>query len=373
MKLFAVVALPPPVQGHAVVNRAVVDYAIACDPAAVAVYDIAPGHNARGLRYHLTRIERVLAAARAILFCRSRAITVYVVAEAGLGLVYNLLIVACARLRRARIVMHHHTSLHTKQYRPAFAVLARLAGRRTVHVVLCQTMADDLARTYSLVSSPLVSHNAAHIGFGTLSASHERRPGRLTLGLLSNLNRDKGLDLAIATLEAALARGCDYVLRLAGPFTDAAAHATFAAARARLGERIEWLGPVAATSKQAFFQSIDVLLFPTQYRFEAQPLVILEAMAYDIPVVSTDRGYIADLLGVDLALPPEPERFVALALGRLAALVDREQPAERPRARYLSMRATALRQREVLMGAMLGEDRAPEPAQPPVLSMNGRP
>ena len=53
---------------------------------------------------------------------------------------------------------------------------------------------------------------------------------------------------------------------------------------------------VSGASKDAFFRSIDVFLFPTRYKIEGQPLVILEAMSYGVPVVATSQGYCAELI-----------------------------------------------------------------------------
>jgi glycosyltransferase involved in cell wall biosynthesis len=41
----------------------------------------------------------------------------------------------------------------------------------------------------------------------------------------------------------------------------------------------EYRGPLYEAKKVAFYREIDVLLFPTRYRHEAEPLVIHEAMA----------------------------------------------------------------------------------------------
>lgn len=56
------------------------------------------------------------------------------------------------------------------------------------------------------------------------------------------------------------------------------------------------LGPVSAASKQDFFDGIDVFLFPSRYRNETEPLVVLEAMAQGVPVVASALGCIPEML-----------------------------------------------------------------------------
>ena len=42
---------------------------------------------------------------------------------------------------------------------------------------------------------------------------------------------------------------------------------------------------------------MDVFVFPSRYRFEAQPIVLIEALSHGIPVLAPTIGYISELLG----------------------------------------------------------------------------
>jgi glycosyltransferase involved in cell wall biosynthesis len=88
--------------------------------------------------------------------------------------------------------------------------------------------------------------------------------------------------------------GIKYHLRIAGPFCDAAARDLLD----RFTEdhsNCEWIGPVHASAKVLFFQTIDCLLFPSNYVNEAQPLVLLEAAASGVPWIASSIGSIPDL------------------------------------------------------------------------------
>jgi glycosyltransferase involved in cell wall biosynthesis len=60
-----------------------------------------------------------------------------------------------------------------------------------------------------------------------------------------------------------------------------------------LAEHVQFAGNVVGEAKAAFLASGDIFCLPTRYPYEGQPLVILEAMAAGLPVLSTDRGVIA--------------------------------------------------------------------------------
>lgn len=64
----------------------------------------------------------------------------------------------------------------------------------------------------------------------------------------------------------------------------------------RMPDSVEWVGPVSGGDKDAFYRSLDVFVFPSEYRFEAQPLVVLEALSYGVPCLVTDQGYMGELV-----------------------------------------------------------------------------
>lgn len=170
-----------------------------------------------------------------------------------------------------------------------------MAGKRAVHVALCEQMATDLMSNYPRVRQVLVSHNACHIPIPQISDARERFPG-LTIGFLSNLSPEKGLDTVLDTFTAICSKGVMARLLLGGPIVDDRARDLIEHARAQFRGSIIELGALSGEGKDSFFREIDLFLFPTRYRFEAQPLVILEALSYGVATLATRHGYIAEIV-----------------------------------------------------------------------------
>jgi glycosyltransferase involved in cell wall biosynthesis len=289
--ILAVVALPPPTHGQAVVNQAIVD-AIASAGVPLKVVNTSPGALQKGLGYHARRMSLHLLNAVPAILGAGKGL-VYSVAEPGLGMAYNFMIILLARMKGFPIVLHHHSALYTKDYDRRFALLSRLAGRDALHVALDEFMAKDLRTNYAL-DNVTVALNASYVDHPLL----QERPDRpLTCGFMSNLSREKGLDTFLDCLRSAGMAGLDLHAVLAGPAASDEAAKMIADAKAEFGDRLKVLGPVSGPSKQAFFRSIDVFLFPTRYRVEGQPLVVLEAMSHGVPVVASRQGYCAELVG----------------------------------------------------------------------------
>jgi glycosyltransferase involved in cell wall biosynthesis len=354
----AALALPPPLHGQSLVNAEIARRLEIMGGASIRIFDISPGCATRGLTYHITRIHRVFYVGLKLLTAaRGRSKSFYTVFEAGTGIVYNFVLIGLARLLGYRIVLHHHSSQHSLAKRKGFLLLTRFGGDLT-HVALSDGMAADLAKRYPLVRRLLVCNNACHVPHRDLPR-RQRMVGRpLTVGLLANLNREKGLDVVLETIQEGRQQGLDLELVLAGPLVGADAQAAIAEAKKLLGPALRTLGPIAGAEKSAFFQAIDVFFFPTSYPYEAQPLVILEAMSHAIPVIATDRGYIREMLGGRGVVLPADQSVVSLALLALRhflhspdALVEQGDDA---REQFLRMYRRSIVEQQRVIETILG-------------------
>lgn len=64
-----------------------------------------------------------------------------------------------------------------------------------------------------------------------------------------------------------------------------------------LEEKIRFMGVVAGEEKIRLFKTSDLFVLPTYYFLgEGQPVVILEAMAAGLPVITTDKGSIKEMI-----------------------------------------------------------------------------
>jgi glycosyltransferase involved in cell wall biosynthesis len=106
---------------------------------------------------------------------------------------------------------------------------------------------------------------------------------------LGQCSEEKGV-FAAAEAVALLNRGEQagaYHLVAAGPFPGSREADRFALLARRYPGEIRHAGEVSGEEKRRLFLESDCLCLPSRYPHEGQPLVLLEALAYDLPVVAT--------------------------------------------------------------------------------------
>jgi glycosyltransferase involved in cell wall biosynthesis len=144
------------------------------------------------------------------------------------------------------------------------------------HVAVHGLVERELREYYGLSAPIVVIENALdpEAFERYASAPEPRGESRFTALWVGQADHRKGLDVALEAVELARRRVPELRLTIAG-------------VPARGGfEGVDWLGVVPPDEIAQAYRRADVLLFPTRY--EAHPLVVLEAMAAGLPVVVSD-------------------------------------------------------------------------------------
>lgn len=206
--------------------------------------------------------------------------------------------------------------------------LKRLTARRlSAHVAVGESSAREIERVVGLRAG---SVRTIHNGVPDLSwPSDDRRVNSAPLiGAIGRLEPQKGFDVLLR----ALPRVPEAHIVLVG---DGAERDRLELLAAELGiqERVHWQG--WSDESRAYLPSFDVFALPS--RFEGFPLVVLEAMLAQLPVVASDVGSVAEAVlhgETGLLVPPGDPETLARAL--------RELLDERARRRAMGARARSL-------------------------------
>jgi glycosyltransferase involved in cell wall biosynthesis len=145
---------------------------------------------------------------------------------------------------------------------------------------------------------------------------HKKAGERLNLLFTAVLVPSKGVMVLLEALKLLRERGVDVELRLMGQWGSADFERECLAfiEREGLQDRVRVLGLRGGAVKQQDFREADLFCFPSHYENEVNPVVLMEALSYSLPIVTTRwRGIPAIVQDGENGLLVEPQDPVALA------------------------------------------------------------
>lgn len=315
MAVVVVAPVPPPLHGAAATTQAILDFL--APRFTLHIANMSPG-RATGVQRHFVRSWRMLKS-MALLVAKggSRDRVLYMTADGGAGMIYNIFTALTGTLLGYRVFLHHHSFAYIDRRTGLMTLLSRILARRGTHVVLCPAMADGLRSLYPIGKTLELSSAAL---LPPAPRRIRRAEGPLRMGFLSNLIVEKGVDTSIDLLRAARAENLPVELVIAGRAPDARPLELIDAATKELGDALTYLGPLSDDDKESFLDDLDVFLFPSRYFNEAQPRAVLEALAHGVPVLTIARSCITTDMGEGTGLcAVRDEDFVPQALPHVRA------------------------------------------------------
>lgn len=324
MKLLVLAQTPPPLHGQSQMVRTLVDGLPAHGlPLHHVNLRLSRDHADIG-RWRLGKLLAVLAAAGRAVAARWRhgCDTLYCVPAPGKrGALYrDWLLLALCRPFFPRLVLHLHNGgladwLATHATAPERWLTRALLGRADLAIVLTPSLRPD--------ADALRPRRVAVVPNGIPDPCPAGAPPPPPAGapfhvlFLGAVTAAKGADVLLAAAALLRERGLDVRVTFAGECPDAALRAQLAAA----GPGVRLAGFVAGGEKLALLAACHCVCLPTRYPHEAQPLVLLEALACDRALV------VSRWRGLPETVPPGTPLVAPGEAGPLADALARVQAA----------------------------------------------
>ena len=247
---------------------------------------LAAQHGLRFLWLMLTRRPRI----------------VYVpISQSWLPFLRDCMFLIPARVLRRKVVIHLHGGYFGKFYRetsPLMRSIIRYALEKSCcTIVLGKRVADAFDGIMPRERIRVVPNGIPDAFAGKLPKGLKDAEMQVPVLLyLSTLVEEKGFLDLIRALPKVIERVGNVRAIFAGEWFSQ--HDREAASQLidSLGLRqvVEFVGAVGPNQKQKLLRSAATLVFPTAYRYEGHPYVVLEAMAAGLPVISTNIACIPE-------------------------------------------------------------------------------
>ncbi len=340
--------VPPPIMGPAAITAMALDAlrGSGADVSHLDTRDERPifhvdAFDLRNVRLGLQHSAQMLLAAR-----RKVDVVFISLSQSRWGYFRDAVFMTIARLFRRRIVLYFHGAQFDVFYSGS-GRLERWMIRRTLRWAdTAVVLTPSLRGIFGPLVDPArvrVLENGLPDPFGDridqVMAERDRRaaerPEAMRLLYIANDFGRKGARTAIRALAEPGLERCE--LRLVGePSPGDEADARAAAAELGLADRVVLVGPLEGAAKFAEIEAADAFVYPTEY--DAQPLVVLEAMAGGLAVVASTHGGVPDTLAdTGMLVAPDDPAAIADQLRRLLADPQlRAQLGRAARDRYVS-------------------------------------
>ncbi len=312
-KILFVLHFPPPVHGSAVVGRFLRESKLINDSfdcryinlgTSTSVEDIGRTSLGKYFRYLslLWQVKKHL-----LLF---RPKLCYITpTSAGPGFFKDAVIIILVKIFGIRTICHfHNKGVSVRQERLFDNLLYRIVFGKSYVILLSKYLYSDIQK-YLPEESVYYCPN----GIPPLIGNYEMRTNtnceKLSqLLFLSHLIESKGLLVLIDALRLLRDKGCNFYCNIAGGNAELTQVELERIIRDKqLSDRISVLGPRHGDNKIKLLTNTDIFVHPTYN--DCLPLVILEAMQFSLPVVSTFEGAIPDVVedGVTGFLVPQKD------------------------------------------------------------------
>lgn len=218
-------------------------------------------------------------------------------------------------------------------------LLYRWAFRDAYVIALSPLLAPDIE---GVVSADRIAFVANGVRDQVTDVPHRvDRSGPPRVLYLSNMLRTKGALVLLEALVGLHRRGIAFDATFAGadPRDGTVDEFHRTVATHGLGSQVRYLGPIYGEAKDALFRDSDLFVFPTFYAPETFGLVLLEAMQWALPIISTPEGAIPEIVVEGETGFLVRQRDAEALADRLAYLLQepqrRREMGEQGRKRYL--------------------------------------
>lgn len=308
-KIIFVGALPPPLHGFSKINSEMLKL-MKVDSDVTVINNASSNKNF--LQEIISTFIMLFSVLSKILTIKYRVL--YIGLNGGLRQLTDIFIISIANLLGLKIYIHHHSFAYINKVRFYNKVLFRIA-KKNKHITLCTIMRNRLIELYGIADEDIiVLSNAAFLdNYSDKSQYRDENKSPTCIGFLSNITREKGIFIFFDVMDKLAENNIEFSAMIAGPI-DVNIEKEF---NERLNQHksIQYLGPVYGSAKELFFRNISLLLFPTIYENEAEPVTIIEAFSCFVPVISFDRGCIRSLLNFNNGFVFKKEEYVNKTVG----------------------------------------------------------
>mgnify|MGYP002683806029 FL=1 len=298
-KILFILHLPPPIHGAAMMGKYIQESELIdssfdsyCINLATAgsLSDIGRTSFKKLLRYVLL-LKHIYHVVRDI-----HPELVYITPNAGGKAFFkDFIVVQILKCMGYKVIVHYHNKgVSAYQSKWVYNFFYKRFFSNLKVILLAENLYKDIAKYVKREDVYICPNGIPNLRKGEFEARRKNEVPYLLF--LSNLLINKGVFVLLDALRILKEKGYLFNCQYVGGETAEINAVQFSEEvdKRDLNDRVAYVGRKVGEEKNAFFQQADIFILPTMN--ECFPLVILEAMEYKLPVISTNEGGIPDMV-----------------------------------------------------------------------------
>jgi len=302
-RILFVAHLPPPVHGVSMINQWILGSQALKDSFDFDVVNLTTARTIQdiGRSGFIKYVKFLIIFSRTFRFLviHKYSVAYMTISPLGNAFIKDSLLVILLRLFRIKVIVHLHGKGIDNFLKKHHAYLSRyynmiFKGSHVVH--LSQLLTPDIKKIKSYKALTILNNG---IPVEQYKSYPKEKNNKLTVLFLSNLIPSKGGMTILQSADLLANQGItNIVYQFVGEWGDKAYKDEFLdyIAQHNLANCVELTGPLHGEEKTTILHSADIFVLPTYYSNECFPLTLLEAMAAELPVISTYEGAIPEIV-----------------------------------------------------------------------------
>ena len=218
------------------------------------------------------------------------------IAAKGIGFYKDFPIALLVKLFGKKLFLHYHPKGVSERQNLFFDnILYKILFNKSKVILLSKSLYADVKK-YVSPRDVFYCANGIPISKSLLKKNQNKNKTPQLL-FLSNLIESKGVFILLHALSLLKDQRILFYCNFIGAEGDICRDQFNAKLKdLNLHKHVSYLGKKYNDEKDKIFQNSDIFVFPTFYHNETLPLVVLEAMMWGIPIISTSEGAIGDMI-----------------------------------------------------------------------------